>query len=498
MPEAAQPLLSKLAIRPGLWIGGKWLEDGAEAWVVRNPATGADIATVPLAGPAQFRAAIDGAQRAFESWKDEPNASRGNVLKKLAALMAARRQELAEILTTEQGKPLSQSLAEVDYAASFFQWFGEEARRLSGRIQPHPQGGREYQVRRIPAGVAGLVTPWNFPIAQGAKKIAAALAAGCTAVWKPSEFTPLVALALGPMLQEAGAPDGVLQILPARGPVAGEALSSDPRVRVLSLTGSTNTGRAVMQSAARHLPRLSLELGGNAPFLLLPNADLDAAAADLVKLKLLCSGQVCVTANRVFVPTALEAAFTEKLTELWRGLCMGNGLAADIDGGPLIHAKACERVRGVVDEALKSGAEIVCENRTHEGDSSLSGGSFFAPVILRGVRDDMRLAQEEVFGPVLSLLRYDDLADAVRRANATPFGLAAYVYGNDLALANAVASELDAGIVGVNEWRPLRAEIPFGGIKASGLGSEGGEEGIREFCEIKVIATPSFPHVRKP
>jgi succinate-semialdehyde dehydrogenase/glutarate-semialdehyde dehydrogenase len=410
--------------------------------------------------------------------------------------MAAKRQELAELLTTEQGKPLSQALAEVDYAASFFQWFGEESRRLSGRIQPHPVRGWEYHVRPVPAGVAGLITPWNFPIAQGAKKIAAALAAGCTAVWKPSEMTPLVALALGPMLKEAGAPDGVLQILPARGPVAGEALSSDPRVRVLSLTGSTATGRAVMQAAAKHLPRLSLELGGNAPFLLLPDADLDAAAADLLKLKLLASGQVCVTANRVFVPASLEAAFTGKLVALWRDLRVGNGLGDKIDVGPLIHGKACERVRGVVDEALRAGAEIVCENRSHENDASLSRGSFFAPVILSGVRDDMRLSQEETFGPVLPLLRYDDLADAVRRANATPFGLAAYVYGSDLALANRVASQLDAGIIGVNEWRPLRAEIPFGGVKASGLGSEGGEEGIWEFCETKVVATPASPHAR--
>jgi succinate-semialdehyde dehydrogenase / glutarate-semialdehyde dehydrogenase len=495
VPDTLKPLLSKLGVQPGLWLDGAWLRDGAGETKIVNPATGMEIAIVPLAGPAEFRRAIDGAQKAFESWRAEAAATRGNVLKKTAALMAARRAEIGELLTREQGKPLTQALAEVDYAASFFQWFGEEARRLSGRLQPHPQNGREYHVRPVPAGVAGLVTPWNFPIAQGAKKVAAALAAGCTAVWKPSELTPLVALALGPILKEAGAPDGVLQILPAYGPVAGEALSSDARVRVLSLTGSTNTGRILMQAAARHLPRLSLELGGNAPFILLPDADLDFAAADLVKLKLLCSGQVCVTANRIFVPASLEAAFTEKLTTLWRSLRVGDGLAAGVDVGPLIHGKACERVRTVVAEAIAAGAEVVSENRGHEQDPALSKGSFSAPVILRGVRDDMRLVQEEIFGPVLPLLRYDDLADAVRRSNATPFGLAAYVYGTDIALANRVANALDAGIVGVNEWRPLRAEIPFGGVKASGLGSEGGEEGIREFCEIKVIATsgPSAP-----
>jgi succinate-semialdehyde dehydrogenase/glutarate-semialdehyde dehydrogenase len=244
-----------------------------------------------------------------------------------------------------------------------------------------------------------------------------------------------------------------------------------------------------MQAASRHLPRLSLELGGNGPFILLADADLDAAAADLVKLKLLCSGQVCVTANRVFVPASLEESFAGKLAVLWRKQRVGNGLTAGVDAGPLIHGKACDRVRAVVGEALADGAEVFCENRSHESDPALSGGSFYAPVILRGVRDEMRLAQEEIFGPVLPLLRYDNLGDAVRRANSTPFGLAAYVYGKDLALANSVAAALDAGIVGVNEWRPLRSEIPFGGVKASGLGSEGGEEGIREFCEIKVIGT---------
>jgi succinate-semialdehyde dehydrogenase/glutarate-semialdehyde dehydrogenase len=495
MPDPIPPLLSGLGIRPGLWIDGQWRTDAPERIPVRDPATGSEVAQVTLAGPAEFKLAIDGAQKAFESWRNEPAASRGNILKKAAALMAARREKLAEVLTREQGKPLAQALAEVDYAASFFQWFGEEARRLCGRIQPHPLDGREYHVRPVPAGVAGLVTPWNFPIAQGSKKVAAGLAAGCTAVWKPSELTPLVALAMGPLLKEAGLPDGVLQILPAMGPVAGEAFTSDPRVRVLSLTGSTNTGRTLMQAASRHLPRLSFELGGNAPFLLLPDADLDFAAAELVKLKLLASGQVCVTANRVFVPASLEAVFAAKLSALWGSLRVGSGLTAGVDVGPLIHAKACERVSALVAAALRAGAEVVCENRAHEGDPALSGGSFSAPVILRGVQDDMQLVREEIFGPVLPLLRYDDLADAIRRANSTPFGLAAYVYGRGISRANAVADALDAGIVGVNEWRPLRAEIPFGGVKESGLGSEGGEEGIREFCETKVIATsgPRMP-----
>jgi len=495
MPDTTQSLLSGLGVRPGLLIDGGWRAGAGAGFSVRNPATGAEIATVALADAGDFRAAIDGAQRAFGSWSREPASLRGDVLKKAAALLALRRQDVAVLLTLEQGKVLAQALAEVDYAASFFQWFGEESRRPHGRLQPHPQRGREYRVKLVPAGVAGLVTPWNFPLAQGAKKVAAALAAGCTAVWKPSELTPLVALALGAILREAGVPDGALQILPALGAVAGEALTGDARVRVLSLTGSTETGRTLMRSAARHLPRIALELGGNAPFIILPDANLDEAASELVKLKLLCSGQVCVTANRVFVPASLESALIERLAPLWRGLVVGSGLSAGVDVGPLIHRKACERVRNLVEGALGAGAELVLENRTHEGDPALSGGSFFPPTILRGVRDDMALVCEEIFGPVLPLMGYTDLNDAIRRANSTASGLAAYVYGGDLALANAVAEELEAGIVGVNEWRPLRAEIPFGGTKCSGQGWEGGEEGLREFCELKVIAapTPSVP-----
>jgi succinate-semialdehyde dehydrogenase/glutarate-semialdehyde dehydrogenase len=490
MAEDTPDVLRKLAVQGGFWEGGAWTGGSGERIPVENPATGDAILEVPLARETDFARAIDGASASFGAWRSEPASSRGDVLKRAAAVMLARRADLAEVLTREQGKPLPQALAEVEYAASFFQWFGEQARRLAGSIQPHPQKGREYRVRQEPAGVAGLVTPWNFPLAQGAKKVAAALAAGCTAVWKPSELTPLVALAMGPLLKEAGLPDGALQILPARGPVAGAALTSDMRVRVLSLTGSTNTGRTLMQAAARHLQRVSFELGGNAPFLILPDADLDSVAADLVTLKLLCAGQVCVTANRVFVPEALEGPLLQKLGRLWSAFRVGDGLEEGTAVGPLIHKQACERVSGLVRDALSEGAEVAAENHSHQRDPRLAKGSFFSPVILRGVRGSMAIAREEVFGPVLSLLSYSDLSDAVRRANATPYGLAGYVYGTNLSLANAVAEELDVGIVGVNEWRPLRAEIPFGGVKYSGMGREGGEEGIREFCDVKVVASP--------
>jgi len=490
MPEAAPPdFLASLGVQPGFWMDGRWQDGGGEGVAVGNPATGAVLATVPAGSADDFRRAIDGAHRAFPRWSREPKAFRGDILKRTAALMLAKRKLLAEVITREQGKPLAQALGEVDYSASFFQWFGEEARRAGGRLQAHPERGRQYLVTQVPAGVAGLITPWNFPLAQGSKKVAAALAAGCTVVWKPSELTPLVALALGPILQEAGLPEGVVQIIPAYGPAAGHALTEDIRVRVLSLTGSTRTGRYLLEASAKHIQRVALELGGNAPFVVLPDADLDRTADDLVKLKLLVSGQVCVTANRVYVPDALEAAFTEKLAQRWKTLRVGNGMSAGMDGGPLIHAQACERVRGAVAGAVKAGATLVAENRSHEQDPDSARGSYSPPTILRGVQDAMPLVQEEIFGPVVPLLTYTEIDDVVRRANATPYGLAAYVYGTDLVVANRVAAALEAGIVGVNEWRPLRAEIPFGGVKYSGLGSEGGEEGIREFSHPKVIAT---------
>lgn len=481
--------LHDLKLEPRLWIDGMWTNGGGAA-TITNPATGVSLAEVQCGSAADLRRAIDGAHRAFRAWSRTPLAKRGEILKHAASLMAARRDTLAALLTREQGKPLGQALAEVDYAASFFQWFGEEARRLCGRIQPHPMPGFEYLVQPIPAGVAGLITPWNFPLAQGAKKVAAALASGCTAVWKPAELTPLIALAMAPLLAEAGLPPGVLQIVTAPGRMTGEVFTLDARLRVLSLTGSTETGRALTVAAARHFPRLSLELGGNAPFIILPDADLEKASSDLVRLKFLCSGQVCVTANRVFVSASRESEFLGHLQEHWQKARVGNGLQDGVDAGPLIHQQACQEVCELVQDALTQGAEEVCVNRTHESDAMLAAGSFYAPTIVRGVRDDMALATTEIFGPIAPVLTYQSVEEAVRRANATFSGLAAYVYGENLAQARAVAEALEAGIVGVNEWRPLRAEIPFGGIKESGLGWEGGVEGLHEYVVLKTIAIP--------
>jgi succinate-semialdehyde dehydrogenase/glutarate-semialdehyde dehydrogenase len=474
---------------PRPWIDGQW-QSGAEKFDVHNPATGAALASVVRADAAATQRAIEGASKAFLKWRETPAATRGEILKRVAALLLERRDAFGRLLSAEQGKPYAQAVGEVEYAASFYQWFGEEARRVVGRLAPHPAPGREFFVEVKPAGVAGLITPWNFPIAQGAKKVAAALAAGCTAVWKPAELTPLIALALGPLFREAGVPDGVVQIVPGSGSVVGGVLADHPAVRVLSLTGSTATGSTLMARGAKGIKRCSLELGGNAPFVILPDADLDFASDELVKAKLFVSGQVCVTANRIFVHADVEAAFTDKVAAKLSAARVGNGLEEGVDAGPLIHAKACEDVGALVAKAKAEGARVVCENRSFEKDATLKNGSFFAPVLLSGVRDEMAVAREEIFGPVLPILRYESVSEAVRRANETPFGLSGYVYGRDLAQCRAVAEHLEVGIVGVNEWRPLKAEIPFGGVKMSGLGAEGGTEGIREFLDTQTISMP--------
>ncbi|MFO0202530.1 MAG: aldehyde dehydrogenase family protein, partial [Alphaproteobacteria bacterium] len=337
---------------------------------------------------------------------------------------------------------------------------------------------------------AGLITPWNFPLAQGAKKIAAALAAGCTAVWKPAESTPLIALALAPLLAEAGLPPGVLQIVIGKGSEVGKLLAAHPAVRVLSLTGSTSTGSSLMAAASGGIKRVSLELGGNAPFIVLPDADLEFTAEQLVRLKLFVSGQVCVTANRIFVHHEIENRFTQIVAEKIAAAKVGDGLQEGVDAGPLIHRIACGEVGSLVDAAVAGGAKVVVRNESYQREAALQEGSFYPPTLLSGVTDQMAIAQQEIFGPILPILSYSRVSDAVQRANETPFGLAAYVYGKDIANCHAVARGLEVGIVGVNEWRPLKAEIPFGGVKQSGIGAEGGEEGIREFLETQVISLP--------
>ncbi len=471
------------------WLNGQG-HRGFESIAVSNPATGEKIADVTRADASMVNHAIAGAVTAQREWMEVAASQRGQVLKRTAALLLDRKDEFARLLTAEQGKPYAQAIGEVEYAASFFQWFGEETRRIYGRIAPHPEANREFFVEQRPAGVAGLITPWNFPLAQGAKKIAAALAAGCSAVWKPAELTPLIALGLGPVMQEAGLPDGVLQIVPGRGSVVGGVLAEHPAVRVLSLTGSTATGSSLMAAAAPGIKRVSLELGGNAPFIVLPDADLEFVAEQLLRLKLFVSGQVCVTANRVFVHRDIQERFIELLAEKLLAARIGNGLADGVDAGPLIHQQACQDVGAMVDQSVASGARIVAQNFSFQDDKSLKSGSFFPATILTDVQDNMVVSCQEVFGPIIPLLSYTTIDEVIQRANDTRYGLAGFVYGSNLSQCHAIARRLEVGIVGVNEWRPLKAEIPFGGVKQSGIGAEGGEEGLREFLETQVISMP--------
>jgi succinate-semialdehyde dehydrogenase/glutarate-semialdehyde dehydrogenase len=474
---------------PHPWINGSW-QPGSESVTVSNPATGSPLAQVTRASTAQVSQAIEGAAKTFTAWRQRSAVERGNILKRIATLLLERKDPLARLLTAEQGKPYPQAVAEIEYSASFFQWFGEEARRLYGRVVPHPEADREFIIEHKPIGVAGLITPWNFPLAQAAKKISAALAAGCTTVWKPAEATPLIALAVAPLFREAGVPDGAIQIVPGRGSVIGNLFADHPAVRVLSLTGSTSTGSSLMAAAARGIKRVSLELGGNAPFIILPDADLAFAAEQLCRLKLFVSGQVCVTANRIFVHRDVSSQFVDQVAQRLSAARVGNGLAEGIDAGPLIHRQACQEVGKLVEQSLAAGAQCIVSNRSFESDSSHSAGSYFPPTLLTHVADQMPIAQQEIFGPVVPILEYTSFEDVIHRANATPYGLAGYVFGGDITRCRAIASALEVGIVGVNEWRPLKAEIPFGGVKQSGIGAEGGEEGLREFLDTQVISLP--------
>jgi len=485
-------VISDLSVEPQLWIDGAWTESigHGDPLPVYNPATGDILATTPPATPVDVDRAVAGALSAGKKWARTSAVERGRILCRTAELLEERGDELARLLTAEQGKPYPQSLGEVQYAASFFRWFGEEARRLTGRVVPHPDATREFFIEQRPIGVAGMITPWNFPLAQGAKKLSAALAAGCSAVWKPSEFTPLIALALGPLLQKAGLPDGAVQIIVGSGDDVGSSITAHPEISVISVTGSVRTGRTVMSGAAARVKRVSLELGGNAPFIVLPDADLEVAADELVRLKLLVSGQVCVTANRVFVPSRLKERYVALVERKLMAARIGNGLSDGVSAGPLIHHDACRGVESLVDEAVAAGAEVVCRNESFREETGTKAGSFFPATLLTEVTDEMSVARNEVFGPVVSILTYDGVNEVIGRANDTPYGLAAYVYGYDVAMCRAIASRIEAGIVGVNEWRPLKAEIPFGGMKQSGIGAEGGTEGIQEFLNTQVISLP--------
>jgi succinate-semialdehyde dehydrogenase / glutarate-semialdehyde dehydrogenase len=475
--------VSKL-IRSSAYIDGQWLtaSDGS-SFEIHDPADGSLITRVADCTTRDALAAVAAAERAFPAWRATPAKERARLLRRWFDLMMAHQDELGEILAREQGKPLAEAKGEIAYGASFVEWFAEEARRVYGDVIPSTGGGRELLALKEPIGVTAAITPWNFPNAMITRKVAPALAAGCTSIVKPAAETPLSALAIAALAHEAGIPAGVLNIVPtSRTAEIGLVLTTDPRVRKVSFTGSTPVGRLIMRQSSDTVKKLSLELGGNAPFIVFDDADVDAAVAGAIASKYRNTGQTCVCANRFYVQAGIYEAFAEKLAAVVGAFKVGAAFEDGVQQGPLITPKAVAKVEELVADATAKGATPLLGGARHE-----RGGNFYQPTILTNVSRDARLLREEIFGPVAPLVRFNTEAEAIELANASEFGLAAYFYTRDVGRVWRVARALEVGIVGINEGIISTAEAPFGGVKQSGLGREGSHYGIEEYLEIKYL-----------
>jgi succinate-semialdehyde dehydrogenase / glutarate-semialdehyde dehydrogenase len=474
------PLLRRQA-----YVDGRWVDaDSGETFPVSNPATGETVADVPRMGAAETRRAIFAAERALPEWKHRPAKERARILRRLADLMLDNVEDLAALMVTEQGKPLAEARLEVAYAASFYEWFGEEAKRVYGDTIPSPWQDKRVLVTKDAVGVTAGITPWNFPSAMVTRKSAPALAAGCTMVLKPAEQTPLSALAVAALAEEAGLPPGVLSIVTGDAddaPLIGEEMTSNPAIRKLGFTGSTEIGKLLMRQCAAGLKKISLELGGNAPFIVFDDADLDAAVAGAVLCKFRNSGQTCISANRILVQEGIYDVFLERFTSAVRGLKVADGFSEAVDVGPLIDAAAVEKVERHVADALERGAERLV------GGSRLEG-QFFEPSVLDGVPAAAAMSCEETFGPVAGTARFSSEQEAIEIANDTPYGLAAYFYSQGLARVTRIAEALEYGILGINTGFISTEVAPFGGVKESGIGREGSSYGIDEWLELKYWA----------
>lgn len=476
MQQRALKLLREQAFIDGAWVG-------TSAAPVRNKASGEIIARVPDMGAAETRAAIEAAHRALPGWSGKLAKERSAIIRRWFDLIIAHADELALLLTQEQGKPLSEARGEIVYGAAFVEFFAEEAKRIYGETVPSPRPDARIVVIKQPVGVIAAITPWNFPSAMITRKVTPALAAGCTAVVKPAEDTPLSALALAALAEEAGIPKGVLNVVTATNPVpVGEEMTSNPLVRMITFTGSTEVGKLLMGQAAKTVKRVGLELGGNAPFIVFDDADIDKAVAGAIASKYRNAGQTCVCANRIYVQAGVYDVFAEKLAAEVLRFKVGDGTEPGVTQGPLINADAVSKVEEHIADALSKGAKVIIGGKRHA-----KGGTFFEPTILTGVTPAMQVAREETFGPVAPLFRFEDEADVIAQANATRFGLAAYFYARDIGRVWRVAEALEFGIVGINEGVISTEVAPFGGVKESGLGREGSHHGIDEFVEIKYI-----------
>lgn len=464
-------------------IAGKWRDasDGAH-FAVHNPANAEMIDHVPCCTSADTERAVEAAHATFPAWRNQTAKTRSQLLRRWFDLILAHRDDLATIMVSEQGKPLAEARGEIDYAASFIEWFAEEARRVYGDVVPSPWANRRMFTLKQPVGVAALITPWNFPAAMLTRKAGAALAAGCTVVAKPASQTPFTALALAELAQRAGLPPGVLNVITGDAATIGAVLTSHPLVRKVSFTGSTAVGKQLLAQSAGTLKHVSLELGGNAPFIMFDDADLDAAVAGALASKYRNSGQTCVCANRVFVQDRIFDAFAEKFAAAVAQLKVGEGFTPAVETGPLISTAALGKAEAHIADALAHGATLLTGGHRHA-----LGGLFFQPTVLGQCTPDMQICRDETFGPVAPLIRFTDEAEVIRMANDTEYGLAAYAYTRDLGRAWRLAERLDYGMVGINAGLISTAEVAFGGVKQSGLGREGGRSGIDEYLESKYV-----------
>lgn len=469
--------------RQQAYIDGAWVDaDGGQTINVGNPATGETLGTVPKMGRAETKRAIEAAERALPAWRDLTAKERSQKLRRWFELMIENQDDLGRLMTLEQGKPLAEAKGEITYAASFIEWFAEEAKRVYGDTIPGHQADKRIIVIKQPIGVTAAITPWNFPAAMITRKAGPALAAGCTMVIKPASQTPFTALAMAELAERAGIPKGVLSVVTGSASEIGAELTSNPTVRKLSFTGSTEIGAKLMEQCSPGIKKVSLELGGNAPFIVFDDADLDAAVQGALISKYRNAGQTCVCVNRIYVQDGVYDAFAEKFKAAVEKLKVGNGLEEGVAIGPLIDNKAAAKVKEHIEDAVSHGAQVITGGKAHQ-----LGGSYFEPTIMINVPADAKVSKEETFGPLAPLFRFKTEEEAIARANDTEFGLAAYFYARDLSRVFRVAEALESGMVGINTGLISTEVAPFGGVKSSGLGREGSKYGMEDYLEIKYL-----------
>lgn len=478
---ATQALQDNALFQTGYFVDGVW-KTLDNTFDVTNPATGEVIAKVAKAGKKETEEAIAAAARAFPAWRAKTAKERSTILYRWYSLIIENKSWLGQLMTSEQGKPLKEAEGEVEYAASFIQWFAEEAKRANGEIIPQIKPGSRILATREPIGVVAAITPWNFPMAMLTRKLGPALAAGCTGVIKPANNTPLSAFALVQLAKKAGVPDGVLNAVAGTTAEISDAIMASPQVRKISFTGSTAVGKTLVRNAAETMKKVSMELGGNAPYIVFDDADIDAAVEGAIANKFRNAGQVCVSVNRFYIHEAIYDAFVNKLAERVNALKVGNGMEEGVVVGPLIESAAVDKVREHVEDAIAKGATALAGGKTHA-----LGGNFWQPTVLTNCSDSMKLASEETFGPVAACFRFTTEDEVIHRANDTPFGLAAYFYTQNLQRVFRVSQALEAGMIGVNECAVSTELGPFGGVKESGLGREGSVLGLEEYLEVKTL-----------